>query len=173
MSDAATAEVVPAKKSGASVLVIILSALLAAGAAGGGVYFLTASKGKDAAASDEEAGGDKAKDKVPKGPAAYVKLDPPFVANFEAKGQNRFLQVSVEVMTRDPVTADLIKLHDPMIRNDLLMLFGNQQYENISTREGKDKLRLEALSLVGKVIAAEGGDAKKVEQLYFTSFVMQ
>lgn len=172
MSDAATAEVVPAKKSGASMLVIILSALLAAGAAGGGVYFFTASKGQDTAAS-EEAAGAKAKAKVPKGPAAYVKLDPPFVANFEAKGQNRFLQVSVEVMTRDPATADLIKLHDPMIRNDLLMLFGNQQYENISTREGKDKLRLEALNLVGKVIAAEGGDAKKVEQLYFTSFVMQ
>ena len=172
MSEAATAEVVSPKKSGAGLLVIILAALLAAGAAGGGVYFFTASKDKVEAAPDGEAV-DKAKEKVPKGPAVYVKLDPPFVANFEAKGQNRFLQVSVEVMTRDPATADLIKLHDPMIRNDLLMLFGNQQYENISTREGKDKLRLEALALVGKVIAAEGGNAKKVEQLYFTSFVMQ
>jgi flagellar FliL protein len=95
------------------------------------------------------------------------------VANFEAKGQMRFLQVSVEIMTRDPVTADLIKLHDPMIRNDLLMLFGNQQYESISTLEGKDKLRGAALAAVAKVVGAEGGDPKKVEQLYFTSFVMQ
>lgn len=173
MSEAATAEVVTTKKSGTSLLIIILAALLAAGAAGGGVYFFTASKGSDAESSDGKPAARKTADKKPKLPAAYVKLDPPFVANFEAKGQMRFLQVSVEIMTRDPVTADLIKQHDPMIRNDLLMLFGNQHYEDISTREGKDKLRLDALALVGKVIAAEGGDAKKVEQLYFTSFVMQ
>ena len=58
----------------------------------------------------------------------------------------RFLQVSVEVMTRDAATADMIKQHDPMLRNDLLMLLGSQTYETISTREGKEKLRDEALA---------------------------
>jgi flagellar FliL protein len=103
----------------------------------------------------------------------YVKLDPPFVANFEAKGLMRFLQVSVEIMTRDTATAELVKQHDPMIRNDLLMLFGSQTYESISTLEGKDQLRASALSTVQKIIQAEGGNSKNVEQLYFTSFVMQ
>lgn len=173
MSEAATTEVVPAGKPGVTLLIVIIAALLAAGVAGGAVYFFTAGKGSDAAASEEKPDAKKQADKKPKAPAVYVKLDPPFVANFEAKGQMRFLQVSVEVMTRDPLTADLMKLHDPMIRNDLLMLFGNQQYESISTLEGKDKLRGEALAAVGKVVAAEGGDPKKVEQLYFTSFVMQ
>ena len=85
----------------------------------------------------------------------------------------RFLQVTVELMTRDPHTAEVIKQNNPMIRNDLIMLFGSQQYESISTREGKDKLRAEALATVAAVIDAEGGDGKKVEQLFFTSFVMQ
>jgi flagellar FliL protein len=85
----------------------------------------------------------------------------------------RFLQVSVEVLTRDPATAEMIKQHDPMLRNDLLMLLGNQTFEKISTREGKEELRKEALAIVAKVIESEGGDAKTVEQLYFTSFVMQ
>jgi flagellar protein FliL len=67
----------------------------------------------------------------------------------------------------------MIKLHDPMIRNDLLFLLSNQQYEMISTREGKEQLRTQALETVAKVITAEGGDGKNVEQLYFTSFVMQ
>jgi len=53
------------------------------------------------------------------------------------------------------------------------MLFSNQTYETISTREGKEKLRTEALDVVSKVIADEGGKGKYVEQLYFTSFVMQ
>lgn len=175
MSEATTTDAAPAGKSGRSMLVIILAIVLVAGVAGGGVYFFTAKKADAAAASDEKKtdGAKPSVSKKPKGPAVYVKLDPPFVANFEAKGQMRFLQVSVEVMTRDVATADLLKLHDPIIRNDLLMLFGNQQYETISTLEGKDKLRAAARALVGKVVSAEGGDAKQVEQLYFTSFVMQ
>ncbi len=85
----------------------------------------------------------------------------------------RFLQVTIEIMTRDPATIDLINKNDPMIRNDLIMLFANQHYEDLSTREGKEKLREEALKVVAGVINAEGGNGSKVEQLYFTSFVMQ
>ena len=45
--------------------------------------------------------------------------------------------------------------------------------ESISTLEGKDQLRASALSTVQKIIQAEGGNSKNIEQLYFTSFVMQ
>ena len=169
MSEAA-AEAPPAK-SGKSLLVIMLAAVFAAALTGGGVYFMVAKK--DASSEKVETAAHKGGDKKPKLPAMYVKLDPPFVSNFEAHGSNRFLQVSVEVMTRDPATADLLHQHDPMIRNDLLMLFGNQTYETISTSEGKDHLRAAALEAVRKVLVGEGGDDKKVEQLYFTSFVMQ
>jgi flagellar FliL protein len=102
-----------------------------------------------------------------------VKLDPPFVVNFEAKGLMRFLQVTVEIMTRDPETVNIINKNDPMIRNDLIMLFASQRYEDISTREGKERLRAEALKVVADDVTAEGGNGAKVEQLYFTSFVMQ
>jgi flagellar protein FliL len=173
MADATPAaeseDAAPAKK-GSKLLVVILAAIIAAVAAGGGVYFFAGGKSdapvRSANAANEKQG-------APKSPAVYVKFDPPFVVNFEAKGMMRFLQVSAEIMTRDPATVELIKLHEPMLRNDLLMLFGSQSYETISTREGKEQLRKEALNVVAKVIAAEGGDAKKVEQLYFTSFVMQ
>ena len=173
MAEAAAAVEPTAKKGGSNLIVIVLAALLAAGAAGGAVFFMTGKK-SDATHTDEEA---KAKEGTEEGkqklPAVYVKLDPPFVANFEAKGVMRFLQVSVEIMTRDPATAELIKQHDPMIRNDLLMLFGSQTYESISTHEGKDQLRASALAAVQKIVDGEGGDSKKVEQMYFTSFVMQ
>ena len=46
-------------------------------------------------------------------------------------------------------------------------------YETISTREGKEQLREAALEVVAKIIDEEGGEGEKVEQLYFTSFVMQ
>jgi flagellar protein FliL len=176
MADAPKTEVAteaPApKKKGA--LMMLLIAVVALGIGGGAAFFLVGGKSDKAEAADSKAGepGKKGAAKH-KEPAQYVRLDPPFVVNFEAKGLMRFLQVAVEVMTRDPETVELIKKNDPMIRNDLILLFGNQQYESISTREGKELLRAEALKVVAKIIAEEGGKADKVEQLYFTSFVMQ
>jgi flagellar protein FliL len=183
MSDAApAAEAAPAappSKKSPKLLIILLSVVIAAAAAGGGVYFAVAGGSQDEDATEESAGkADKsaqkgAKKDAVKAPAIYVKFDPPFVVNFEAKGLMRFLQVSIELMTRDLKTADLIRQHDPLLRNELLMLLGSQTYEKISTREGKEQLRIEALQAVAAVIQSEGGDPKKVEQLYFTSFVMQ
>jgi flagellar FliL protein len=108
-----------------------------------------------------------------KGPALYAALDPPFVVNFEAEQLVRFLQVTVQVMSREQATLDLLKANDPVVRNDLLLLFANQKYAVISTAEGKEKLRAEALDVVRKVIAAAGGKSDRVEAVYFTSFVMQ
>jgi len=157
----------PAKKS--KLPMIIAAAVVALLAAGGGAYFFIGKK--EPAQPDAKAA--KAQEAQPKGPPIYVEFDPPFVVNFEARGMVRFLQISAQVMTRDPATAELVKTHDPVVRNDLLLLFGSQTYDLLSTREGKEQLRNLALQSVVKVVAAEGGNGKNVEQLYFTSFVMQ
>ena len=153
------------KRSILGTIAIIFAALIAGGA---GAYFVA----KPASGVTEESKQSQSK-RMPKAPAQFVELDPPFVVNFEAKGLVRFPQVSVEVMTRDDQTLELIKKLDPIIRNDLILLFANQSYETISTREGKEQLRAEALRVVADVVESEGGDGKQVEQLYFTSFVMQ
>lgn len=171
MSEAAPAAPANAdapKKKGKLPLIII-AAVVACAAVGGGAFFFMSGKQPEGAKAGEKSEAHA----EAKAPAVYVKLDPPFVVNFEAKGLMRFLQITLEIMTRDPATADKIKEHDPIIRNDLLLLFGNQTYEAISTREGKEKLRSEAKDTVAKIIEREGGDAKKVEDLFFTSFVMQ
>ncbi|HEY0942788.1 MAG TPA: flagellar basal body-associated FliL family protein [Steroidobacter sp.] len=165
MSDA-PGGAVPAAPAKSKMLVIVICSLLAASAVGGAAVFYLA--GKQAAAQEEAQLAPAAKR-----PAIYSKFDPPFVVNFQNKGAMRFLQVSIEVMTRDVATADLLKQHDPKLRNDLLMLLGGQTFETLSSREGKEQLRQEALKAVADVIAAEGGKAENVEQLYFTSFVMQ
>jgi len=106
-------------------------------------------------------------------PARYVTLDPPFVVNFEAESAVRFLQITVSVMTRDLEVEKLIKDNDPRIRNDLLFILGNQNYQSVSTQEGKNTLQTRCLEAVRTVVKDSGGDAAKVEALYFTSFVMQ
>jgi flagellar FliL protein len=100
-------------------------------------------------------------------------LDPPFVVNFQSEQAVRFLQITVQVMSRDPATIEQLKANDPVVRNDLLMLFANQKYAVISTSEGKEQLRAQALDAVRRAVVGAGGKAEHIEAIYFTSFVMQ
>lgn len=172
-ADASESAAPAASSSSSKLIVTIAVALLAAALAGGGVYLFTASSSAEVAGESDGKAGKGAKAEKPKGPAIYVEFDPPFVVNFEARGMTRFLQVTIQVMTRDAATAELVKQHDPVLRNDLLLLLSSQTYETISTLEGKEKLRSEALQAVAHAIDAEGGKGENIEQLYFTSFVMQ
>jgi flagellar FliL protein len=76
-------------------------------------------------------------------------------------------------MSRDPATIEMLKVNDPVVRNDLLLLFGNQKYSVLTTRAGKEALRAEALTSVRKVLSTAGGHPESLEAVYFTSFVMQ
>ena len=202
MSDATAAAPEAAAKDGekaaakggkSKLLIIIAAAVLLLGGGGAGAYFFMHQSADDEVTADSDEGehaddaketkkekgkakgkkDKKGKAAEPKLPAIYVEFQPPFVVNFDAKGVMRFLQVSMQVMTRDHDTSELIKLHDPKIRNNMLLLLGSQTLDTISTMEAKEELRKKALEIIAKVVDEEGGEAKKVEDIYFTSFVMQ
>jgi flagellar FliL protein len=110
---------------------------------------------------------------APPPPLIYVALDPPFIANFEDGQAARFLQVDLRISSRSQATIDLIRGNDPLLRNDLLMLFSTQDAAALGTRAGKDRLRAEALATVRRVVKDLRGDPKTVESVLFASFVMQ
>lgn len=157
------------KSRGKLFLVIVIgTAIVLLGAGGGAAWWLTAAKHPAAA----PVSGPKAAP-PPAGPPLFLALDPAFVVNFDAEQAVRFLQVAVQIETRDPATVELLKTNDPIVRNDLLLLFANQKYAQLSTREGKEALRTQALEAVRKVLASAGGHPERLEAVYFTSFVMQ
>lgn len=158
--DGLDGEELPAK-GGKKGLVITLLALLVLG---GGGYAGWIVYGPGAA--------DKPKEEV-RLPPRYINLDPPFVVNFEAESMVRFLQVTVGIMTRDPATETIVRDNDPRVRNDLLLILGNQTYASVATLEGKEALRQRCLDAVRAVVREMGGNPLKVEALYFTAFVMQ
>ncbi len=181
----------PVKKGGMKKIIIIAVAavVLVSGIGGGAWFFLNKSADADSADAASEtksaaAGkhGGKSDKKDVKGkkekkdahalPAVYLALDPAFVVNFEDQGVVRFLQITAEVGTHDPLALDAVKLHMPIIRNNLVMLFSNLNLANVTTREGKEKLRADALVEVQKVLQEQIGEPG-VENIYFTSFVMQ
>jgi flagellar protein FliL len=145
-------------------LIVGIAALVVLGG-GVGAYFLVG-QGDQTRKTQQKA-------KEPLAPPLYVALDPPFVVNFEGDQLVRFLQITVQVMTRDPASVEMLKANDPVVRNDLLLLLANQKYDVVATRAGKEKLRADALAAIRHVIDSAGGKGTNIEQVYFTSFVMQ
>ena len=191
--DAAVADDVGAQdaKKGSSgmmkIIMIIVAAALIMGVSIGTAVWVSKSmihetiaskgEGEDAAAADEAAGGDHGEPAAKKkrnqhGAPVYMKLGDAFIVNFIAGDQIRYLQVSIEAMSRDAEVEKDIEAHLPVIRNNLVMLFSGLDFETISTVEGKQKIREMALHEVQKILEEQTG-YKGIEELYFTSFVMQ
>ena len=161
MSDANAAA--PAKSS-KKLLIIIAAAVVVVGG-GVGTWLALRGNGEGHDEADKAA-------HEPKLPPQFATLEP-FVVNFGPGSAVRFLQVTAQLMTRDPHMLEMLEHNTPIIRNDLLLLFGNKQPEEVSSNEGKEALRAAALEVVRKIVAAEGGKPEQLEGIYFTSFVMQ
>jgi len=101
----------------------------------------------------------------------YFAIDPPLVVNFEDGSAVRFLQVTMEIMAHDQKAIDSVQKSIPLIRNNLLLLMSNRDYQTLITRDGKEKLRQEALAEVRAVQKKEGGS--DIDDVLFTSFVVQ
>jgi flagellar FliL protein len=179
MSEAAAAPA-PAPAGGNNKMMFIMMGVMLVVLLGGmgGMFFMmkggSKSDDKNAEASaDGEHGKSEKKSEGPKAAAIYVGFEPPFVVNFPAESTIKFLQLTVQIMTREAAVEHEIKGNDPAIRDALLTLFGQQTAEKLATPEGKEDLRIKSLQAVRGVIKAEGGDPEKVEAIYFTSFVMQ
>lgn len=170
---AVSAPPAPKKKGGAGVSVLIVAIVLSA-AASAGVSWLVSSRAVHAALNpappEEEAAEDEPE--IPSEPANYLPLDPAFVVNLDDEHSQRFLQVQVEVMSRDTKTIEQVQRHAPRIRSSLLLLFGQQRAEDLSSRAGKEKLQADVLAEIQNILRAETGK-DDVEAVYFTSFVMQ
>jgi flagellar FliL protein len=156
------------KRGGKGILFGALAGIVVAAAAGGGIWYLIGKKSAAPAAAPKAA----ATGALPAA-ALYFALDPAFVVNLNGPADGpRYLQVEVQLMTRDPVALKNLESNAPAIRSRLLMLFSQVQPQDIADRPGKEKLQAQALAEVQKLMKAETGN-KGAEALLFTSFVTQ
>ena len=175
----------PVKKSGGLKMIIIgvVGVLVLAGATLGALYF-AGIIGGDAAApvaatTAEGQGGESGKADAKavaaiavKGPAIYLPMEPAFVVNFGPDASVRFMQISLQVAAHDQTVIDNVKTHTPAIRNGLVMLYSSQDSVKLNTRAGKEELLKQTLDEINRVLKQQTG-AAGIENVYFTSFVMQ
>ena len=147
------------------ILLIVLGLFLAIGVSVGATwYFMHSAASKPAATAEINPN--------VKQPAIFEPMLPAFVANFNQNGRQRYLQVSFTLLARNQADLDALKVHMPVIRNNLVMLFSGQAFDSLATPVGQEMLRQKVTASVQEVAQKEVGKPV-IEQVLFTNFVLQ
>jgi len=148
------------------IIIIVATLLVIGGTVAGTLFFMGGNGGGPAPEAEAEAV------VITKGDATYVDLKPAFTVNLDADDTVGFLQVSMQVLTYDDSVVADIEKHKPLIRNNLVSLFGQQKSIDLRSPEGKEKLQKAALATIQAIID-KNGSGGEVNNVFFTSFVMQ
>ncbi|MCF6762021.1 flagellar basal body-associated protein FliL [Pseudomonas fragi] len=145
------------------IIMIVVAVLLAIGLSVGATwYFMHSPKSEAVPQADVNV----------KLPAIYEPMAPAFVVNFNANGRQRYMQVSVTLQARDPADLKALMVHMPVIRNNLVMLFSGQTFDDLATPVGQEILRQKTTASVQEVAQKELGKVV-IDQALFTNFVLQ
>jgi flagellar FliL protein len=105
--------------------------------------------------------------------SVYVDITPSFITNYDEGARLKYLKARVSLKV-EAESEMIIYHHLPSIQNALVMLFSSQAEENLTSTVGRESLRREALEEVQRVmLTLENGGNEKIEELYFTDFVVQ
>lgn len=162
------------------IIISVVGLLVVVGGSVGATFFLlkddtpqaeTQVEG-EAEAKEAEAKAEDNKNTKPQASYAYVPLGQSFVVTFLEPGLARHALVEVHLLLKDPGLRDKVKAHTPLLRNNLLMMFGGVEQEPLWTHEGRLKLKESALALIQELLNSKIGKPG-VDEVLFTSFVMQ
>lgn len=125
---------------------------------------ITGGGGQQHMSGEEADGGDKSE-------PIYIPFEK-FTVNFGGRQASHFMQVEIQAMTHDPKIQEEILKHMPVIRNRIILILSSQTLDSVTSLEGKDNLREQILIAVQEILQQR---IKKtgIEEIYFTSFVMQ
>ncbi|RLA41603.1 MAG: hypothetical protein DRQ64_01905 [Gammaproteobacteria bacterium] len=148
-------------------IIVTIVALLVVG--GGGTWFYFSS---ESSAAEDSSG----KAIEARGESYYLALEPPFIVNFVYKDTLRYLQMTLSVMSHEPMILEQVTHHMPAIRHRLIMLISNKSFDELNGEDSKEALREEMLLEIRNIIQAEQNKSHnpgRVEAVYFTGYVMQ
>jgi len=160
------------KKSSNKLVIILAAVVVLALVITGALYFtgyFSSAENQDADIEEvEESTQDTDKESI----AIYHALEPAFIINFQTGHSAKLLQVGITVLANSESVVEALKQHSPMIRNNLLMLFNEQEPDKLRTRAGKEAIQASVLEEIQKIVDKQTG-SKGIEEVFFTEFVMQ
>ncbi len=156
------------KKSSKKLIIIIIAAVVLLGGAGGAAFFFM----KGDASKEEKVEHVAEEESAVPSEKIYFEISKPIVIDFPKGSAVKHGRITLSMLVEGAETIEVLKKNEPMIRNNLLMLIGAQDSSVLNTREGKETLRKAMLDDVTAVLKKMAGKGQ-VEEIFFTSFVMQ
>lgn len=158
----------PAKGNKKTILFAAIALVLVAGAAAGGYL-----AGRSATPATPPASSPAATAAAAAAGAGATAVGPmvnieSFVINILEEKETRYLKAAVTLELDNLFAADEVKLRMPQIRDAILLLVGNKTFGEVRDLQGKLQLRAEMLDKINSLL-----QAGKVQQIYFTDFVVQ
>ena len=155
-------------------LIIIIVGVLGVIAIAVGATLFFMSSDDSAEDGDAAEGSEEMVEEVPEVvlPAQYIKMKPRFIVNYNIGTRQRFLQTSIEIMTRSQGVVDAIELHNPMLRNEIVRILSDQDFKHLRTPEGRTELKAKLQDQLIEVLKRES-NVEGIEAVLFTDFVMQ
>ena len=101
-------------------------------------------------------------------PGPVLNLEP-FLVNLADTRSKRFLKARMAIDAQNEVFQGEIELRMPRIRDSLLLLLSSKTSADLSTTQGKLKLRSELLKTINNIMGSTG----TVREVYFLEFVIQ
>lgn len=145
-------------------IILLLALLLVTGGGAAAWLFLGAD---DAATEGEEAVVEPA---APAPEPIYLGMER-FTVNFDYQGRIRYVQADMQLMAHSQDIIDKAEKNMPAVRNRLIMLLSDQDFEALRKVEGKEALRAAVRDAVNEALDATGDDV--IKDVFFTSFVLQ
>ena len=174
------------KKGGKKTVIMVIVGILLLNGLGVGAWMILSDGDSKSSDSAE-------KDGPVLAPLHYLTMVPEFIVNFGPGSKVRYLQVDLQVATRDEAALETINTYRPVIRNDVLVLLSSVKFDDLKDRAGKEALQKKLLNAINKVVISashiapvdgeeKNADAEEkinsdvkdpIENVYFTSFIMQ
>ena len=146
----------PAGGGKKKLIIFIAIGVAVLGGLGAGAWLMFGGKHEDAKDKKQTSAQKEEKEEAPKGPLQFVALDPPFVVNFEAE-QARALPAGHRAghVARPGDHRAAEGRTTPSSATTCCCCSATRTTQTISTLEGKEKLRGEALEAVRKVVTQQ------------------
>jgi len=156
-------------KSSKKLIIIIAVVLLLAGA-GAGYYFFFMGDSVEVEAEETEEEEQEEEEKVTD--YFYFDIEKPFIAQFPKGSAARLLQVSISVQVKKEDFIEQLKKHQPMIRNNLLMIINDTKPAELKTLEAKQELKNKILDELNSIMN-KMSSKNEIQDVFFTALVMQ
>lgn len=103
---------------------------------------------------------------------SYINMIPSLVGNYDPGSRRlKFYKADIALRASNEHKAT-IEMHEPLIRDQLILLFAQKTEEDFASLEGKEALRQDALLHVQQALQQEAGEPL-VDDLLFNNLVIQ